>query len=258
MLVDTNDDLKTFNNLNRFQQKAFKSRILKESIDEAKAKIKPELQDELSYRAFKDMEDEIIKKITKEVNEKYQIKPNEKLPYLDTEQLLELCSIFFDVKDYSEMKKKFLMSDSNNMDEDTFDKVINVHDSSIPSLLKPLLSRNLGTLRAYNLLSKENINYLGKDRIKDFFTRLKKLIKLQDLLLTIDDLRNDVNRLEKISNSKLEAATQKSSYKCSCWNRKALYLKQCRLTNKEILKQLNDESITSSALSSFLNRKLSK
>jgi hypothetical protein len=258
MIVSTNDELEHFNNLNRFQQKSYKSKLLKNLIDNAKAEIKPELQDELSYRAFKDMENGIIKKITEKVNETYQIKPIEKLPYLNTEQLLELCSILFDIKDYSEMKKKFLMSDSNNMDEDVFDKVITVHDSSISSLLKPMLSKNLGTLKKYNLLSTENINYLGKDRVKDFFTRLIKLIKLQDLLLTIDDLRNDVKRLQKISNSKIEAETHKSSYKCSCWNRKALYLKQCGLSNKEILKQLNDERISSSALSSFLNRMLSK
>lgn len=257
MLVETNDDLKKFNELNRYQQISLRKTILKDLIDEAKADLKSELQDDLSYRAFNEKEAEVIKEVTKKVNEKYKIKPKDKLPYLDSEQLYILCSILFDVKDYKEMKYQFLMSESNTIDEDTFDKVLSVHDFYISSVLKPLLTEKLATLKVYNLLNDENINYLGKDKIKDFFTRLVKLIKLQDILLTVKDLKNDVSRLQNICNTKLEAITQKSSYKCSCWQPKAILLKKAGLTNKEILIEL-DDCITYSALTSFLNRALSK
>lgn len=258
MLVAPNDDLKNFNKSNRYQQINLKETILKGLIDEAKADLKSELQDDLSYRAFIDKEAEVIKEVTEKVNEKYKIKPKKTLLYLDSEQLHILCSILFDVKDYKEMKNQFLMSESNTMDEGTFDKVIGVHDFSISSVLKPLLTKNLATLKAYNLLNEENINYLGKDKIKDFFTRLVKLIKLQDTLLTTEVLKNDVNRLQKICDTKLEAITQKSSYKCSCWQPKAAFLKEQGLTNREILIELDDDSITYNALTSFLKRSLSK
>lgn len=258
MLVKTDENLETFNSLNRYEQKIFKEKILKELLTEALADLKSELQDDLSYRAFIEKEVEVTKKLTKEVNEKYIIKSKEKLPYLDSEQLNILCSILFDVKDYKEMKNQFLMSESNTMDEDTFDKVLSFHDVTVSSTLKPLLSKNLATLKKYNLLHKENINYLGKDKIKDFFTRLVKLIKLQDVLLTTEVLKSDVSRLQKICNTKLEAVTQKSSYKCSCWQPKAIFLKKKGLTNKEILTELDDDSITYNALTSFLKRSLSK
>lgn len=258
MLVETNDDLKNFNELNRYQQISWKKTILKGLLDEAKADLKSELQDDLSYRAFIDKEAEVIKEVTEKFDEEYKVKPKNKLLYLDPEQLHILCSILFDVKDYKEMKNQFLMLKSNTMDEGTFDKVLGVHDLSISSILKPLLIKNLATLKVYNLLNEENINYLGKDKIKDFFTRLVKLIKLQDTLLTTEVLKNDVSRLQKICNTKLEDITQKSSYKCSCWQPKAIFLKKKGLTNKEILIELDDDSITYNALTSFLKRSLSK
>lgn len=254
MLVKTNDDLKSFNNLNRYQQKKFKNNILRELIDDAKADLKSQRQDELSYRKFKEWEGEIIKKITKDVDEKYKIKPKEKLPYLDSEQLCKLCSILFDVKDYKKMKNEFLMLDSSTMDEDTFDKVLSVHDESISSVLKPLLSQNLATLRAYNLLNDSNVKYLGKDKIKDFFTRLVKLIKLKDTLLTTETLKSEVIRLQKVCNTKLETITQKPSYKCSCWQPKAILLKSGGLTNQQILDMLGDDRVTYHALAAVFRR----
>jgi hypothetical protein len=254
---DEYESIRYFNTLNRFQQRKFIENKISDELDNAKRELEETYGDKLLHSDFKSKENELESNIKQTIIAKYKIKPKEPKKYLDIEQMGCLIKLTIELSSFSEAKQDFCSQKNMNFNEDELYKALQVNDLNLSFHFNRLKSEvKLNPLKQFKILHVGTSNYLCKDKVNDFFTRLEKLVKLADSLNELSKLKHKGLQDEKMQPLK-DFALEKSEkyinigYKCNCWQPEASALKDAGFKNIEILKELNDDRITSDALKSF-------
>lgn len=269
MLINNSDDydhrtdhdhepIRHFDTLNRYKQKLFIDDKIKEYIENAKYELEKNHGEKLSYNAFKSKEEELERSIIQAIRSEFKLKPKKFKKYLNMQQIEVLIKLTVELSSFSEAKKNFCSQTHMHFDEEELHIALQVNDPHLSHSFNNLKAEvKLEHLKKFNLLHVGTSNYLCKDKVHDFFTRLEKLVKLADSLDELSVLQHKNLQDEKVQPLKYLALEKSEQYidigyKCNCWQPEASALKDAGFKNIDILKELNDDRITSDALKSFL------
>jgi len=261
LIINNSDDYEPtrhFDTLNRYQQRLFIKKKISEDFENAKKDLEEAYGDKLLHSEFKSKEKELESSIKEAINANYKIKPKEPKKYLDIEQIGYLIKLTIELSSFSEAKQDFCSQKNTNFNEDELHNALQVNDLNLSFHFNRLKTEvKLNQLKKFKILHVGTSNYLCKDKVQDFFTRLEKLVKLADSLNELSKLKHKSLQDEKMQPVK-DFALEKSKkyinigYKCNCWQPEASALKDAGFKNIDILEELNDDRITSDALKSFL------
>jgi hypothetical protein len=254
---DEYESTRYFDTLNRYQQGKFIENKISDDLENAKKDLEEAYGDKLLHSEYKSKEKELENFIKQTIIAEYKLKPKESKKYLNIEQIGYLIKLTVELSSFSKAKQDFCSQTNMNFNEDELHNALQVNDQNLSFSFKKLkLEEKLTPLKQFKILHVGTSNYLCKDKVHDFFTRLEKLVKLADSLNELSKLKHKVLQDEKMQPIK-DFALEKSEkyinigYKCNCWQPKASALKDTGFKNIDILRELNDDRVTSDALKSF-------